>query len=79
MSTYLCDCRKCTNAYYLERPDGAAASWCRPTVDNGESPLIVDGTCGADFVISCPCFTTDPAARAPLPDRYAEKWATHCR
>lgn len=69
MSKYLCDCRKCTNAYCRQTPEGEM-SWCRPHIDTGKSPLIVDGDCGANFIISCPVYTLDPAARQPLPDKY---------
>lgn len=71
MSKYLCDCRKCTNAYFRDK-DGERHSWCRPHVDTGKSPLIVDGDCGANFVIHCPLYSLDPADLQPLPEKY--KW-----
>lgn len=69
MSEYLCDCHKCTNKYYRQHEDGTTAYWCRPAIDTGIVPLIVEGMCGKDFVIRCDKYTTDAVA-APLPAKY---------
>ena len=73
MSTYICDCRKCTNSYYRIKDDGTVNYWCRPMIDTGVCPLLVEGTCGADYVISCDQYTIDPAVLQPYPDNSATR------
>jgi len=73
MSKYLCDCRQCTNNYYRIKDDGTIDYWCRPVIDTGVHPLLVEGTCGADYVISCNQYTVDSAALQPYPEKTATR------
>ena len=68
VSRYLCNCQKCTNKYYRQNADGTTDEWCRPTVD-GESPLIVEGDCGKNFVIRCESYTTAPGPKPEYPTK----------
>ncbi len=49
MSVYTFDCRKCERLELRQCPDGSMAYYC-PEIDD---PLVIEGDCGANYVISC--------------------------
>lgn len=56
------NCHKCTNKYVGFLSTGEPAIWCKPSVDNGKTPLYVskDTGYGRTMEFSCDYFTTEP-------------------
>lgn len=52
MSVYTFDCDDCGLRELRRCPDGSMAYYC-PEIADGRDPLVVEGDCGANYVISC--------------------------
>lgn len=56
MTTYLFDCKRCTNkaVNYL------GEEWCREIMEGRKGCYIASGETGKDFVFKCGAYTTNP-------------------
>ena len=52
MSKYTFDCDKCSRLKLRMDPQGRW-SWYCPEIGEGRDPLVINGDCGANYVISC--------------------------
>ena len=53
MSTYLYDCKKCTN-----KSIGPLGEYCKPMTEGKQTCYIKSGDCGKDYIFACDYYTT---------------------